>query len=221
MGILKNIINRVFGIIANILVKPDIRIEKLLKFPPQEMYFLLPKSKRSIHKDCNAIFDYGNLAVKSIVKSVKFRNNLEVRKRFATYVCDEISLLASDIELFYGKGPIIAPIPMSKDEKKKRGFNQCEEILSEVKKLNNSFDINLYVLEKTRETARQVNLSREERLKNLHQSIRVPPNKTDLVKNRVVIVFDDVYTTGATFAEARRALGAAGAQQVYGLFLAH
>lgn len=222
MDRLKNIIRSVFWTISNILIKEDRKIERLLKLEPREMYLLLPKCRRSIERDSIAIFDYGNLAVKSVIKSLKFKNNLQIKKRLALYVYDELVSVSSDVELFYGKPPIITATPMSSKEKKDRGFNQCEEVLSEVKSLGeNSLDIRLGLLEKTRETRRQVKLSREERLKNLYQSNRVRKEKEMDIKDRVVIVFDDVYTTGATFGEARHALAAAGARKVLGLFLAH
>lgn len=219
---LKNIALNILGGLSNLLVKEDTRLERLLRIEPEKMYLLLPKSRRYIEKDCFAMFDYTNGVIKTIIKSIKFKNNLAMKERFALYLYDEILSLVSDVELFSGSKPLITAVPMSKDEKKERGFNQCEEILSVVKRLSSdNLDIRFDILEKTRDTARQVKLSREERLKNIRNSIQVKKEKVENIKDRVVVVFDDVYTTGATFGEARRALGAAGARQVYGLFLAH
>jgi predicted amidophosphoribosyltransferase len=41
------------------------------------------------------------------------------------------------------------------------------------------------------------------------------------VAGRLCVFLDDVYTTGATFKEAKRALASAGARQVFCLALAH
>ena len=42
-----------------------------------------------------------------------------------------------------------------------------------------------------------------------------------ILKNKNIILLDDIHTTGSTFLEARRALLAAYAHSVSGLFLAH
>jgi len=236
MNALKNVLLNILVFISNILVKEDRQIDKLLKLDPTDLYLLLPKTKRKIEKDCMAIFDYENKTIKSIVKSVKFKNNLLMKRRVASYIYDEILSLSSDVELFFGSPPIIIPMPMSKKEKKERGFNQCEEIALELKRIAGSnLKIEFGILKKIRNTQRQVKLNRDERLKNLYKSMCVflkseatiktqHPERNEgeyFLKNRVVIVFDDVYTTGATFGEARRALLASGAKKVFGLFLAH
>ncbi len=222
MNILENILSRLLYTLANLLVKEDQRLEKLLKLEPGEMYLRLPKSKRKIDKNCIAIFDYSNNAVKNIIKSIKFKNNFSMKKRLATYLYDELLSLSSDIELFHGSPPVIIPMPMSEKEKKERGFNQCEEICTGLKRIaGESLKIEFGILEKVRNTARQVRLNREERLKNLYKSFNTNQKEVENIKGKVVIVFDDVYTTGSTFLESRRALLSSGAKDVYGIFLAH
>ena len=67
-------------------------------------------------------------------------------------------------------------------------------------------------------TLPQQGLERHNRLKNLKNSMTVSdPAK---VKGRVCIVVDDVTTTGASFAEAKRALREAGAAEVCCIALA-
>ena len=107
-----------------------------------------------------------------------------------------------------------------KKEKRERGFNQCEEILSELENsLKNTCDIEYNVLIKVRDTERQTKLKKKERLKNVSNSMIVTNN--ELIKGRTVIIFDDVFTTLSTFEEARRALNKSGAKKILGLFIAH
>jgi predicted amidophosphoribosyltransferase len=74
------------------------------------------------------------------------------------------------------------------------------------------------VLVRTRATVPQQGLPKFIRLKNVKNSMRVA--KPELVVGRVCVVVDDVTTTGATLAECKRALRAAGARAVHTISLA-
>lgn len=219
MNRLRNIFQLLLRSLFNLLAQEDLLVKKILAFNDSEMFQILPKSTRTIDKKCIAIFDYRNKTVKTIVKNIKFKNNLYLKKRVALYLKDELLSICSEIETFSNQKPLIIPIPMSKKEIRSRGFNQCEQICREITKISKDFDIKFNILRKIKETQRQIRLNREERIKNLNMSFVAEPSIT--VSGRIVIVIDDVYTTGATFKEAERALKKSGAKEVFGLFLAH
>lgn len=216
---LRQLITNLLNLTEDILVPEDALTQKLLLLGPSLMRDLLPTSPVNM-KDIFVLFDYQNKTVKTIVKSIKFKNNSNFRKRVAGYLYEEIINLSEDISLFHGSPPIIVPMPMSKLEKRKKGFNQCEELCREIEKIGNKdLHTSFNILKKVRETKRQTTLSREERLLNVQNSMITNPNID--IKNRVFIVIDDVYTTLATFYEAERALKQSGAKRVIGLFIAH
>jgi predicted amidophosphoribosyltransferase len=70
------------------------------------------------------------------------------------------------------------------------------------------------VLRVRRRLADQSGLGADERRANLDGALAVPPGLVPLVRGRPVLLVDDVITTGATLAEAARALRAAGAPPV-------
>lgn len=222
MNILKSVYNFVSNLILyifNILVPEDVKIDKILKIDPSDLFYLLPKSKANI-RDIFVLFDYQNNITKSLVRSIKYKNNLKAKKIISQYLFDEIVSISSDKELFGGSLPILLPMPMSKKEKKERGFNQCEEIVRELEKLNNkNFEVRYDILFKTKETERQTKLSKQKRLENVLNCMQVLDNSK--IKDRTVIVFDDVFTTLSTLKEAKRALLEAGSRKVIGLFIAH
>jgi predicted amidophosphoribosyltransferase len=74
------------------------------------------------------------------------------------------------------------------------------------------------VLSRSKATAPQTGLGRQQRLKNVKGAFIVRLPKT--VHARKVLVIDDVYTTGATIDECARSLLEAGAAQVDVLTLA-
>jgi len=157
--------------------------------------------------------------VRLIVKSIKYKNNAGLRKRIAGYLYEELLDISSEIALFEGAPPLLVPMPMSKVEKRKRGFNQCEELVREIKKIGgDNIEVSYNTLKKVRETERQTKLSREERMENIKNSMQA---ENKIIKNKTIIILDDVYTTGASLLEARRALLSSGAKRVIGLFIAH
>jgi len=222
MSILKSLqkwVKNCLLFIEDILVPEDRKIRKILDLPKDMMRDLLPKS--SVYsKNIFILFDYQNKVVRLIVKAIKYKNNASLRKRVAGYLYEEIIDLSSEITLFDGVPPLLVPMPMSKGEKRARGFNQCEELVKEIKKLGGeNIEVSYNTLKKVRETERQTKLSREERMKNVKNTMLARSPTSGQIKT--VIVLDDVYTTGASLSEARRALLASGASRAIGLFIAH
>lgn len=213
---------KIIEFVQNLLVPEDAKIRGLMKLEPGVMRDLLPKSPVYM-KDVSVLFDYQNKIVRLIVKAIKYKNNQNLRKRIAGYFYEELIDMSAEIALFEGTPPILVPMPMSKEEKRKRGFNQCEELVREIKKLAGDppaggLEVSFNTLKKIKETKRQTTLSREERILNVMNSMEA---ENKIAKNKTVIVLDDVYTTGASLAETRRALLSAGAKRVIGLFIAH
>jgi len=112
---------------------------------------------------------------------------------------------------------ILVPVPLERKKLKWRGFNQAEEI---GKELANFFGIPLITncLIKIKETLPQVELSDEERRENIKGAFLVKDK--ELIKNKKILLVDDVYTTGATMEECARVLKKAGAKEVIGIVIA-
>lgn len=221
MSVLKSfrsLVEKLIEAVQDLLAPENIKIQKLLALPAGTMQSLLPKSP-VYSKDIFVLFDYQNKIVRTLVKAIKYKNNAGLRKRIAVYLYEEIMEISADAASFEGALPLLVPIPMSSKERRSRGFNQCEELAREIKKLGgDNIEVSYNTLKKVRETKRQTELSREKRILNVKNSMRAFLRSEG---RRVVIVFDDVYTTGASLFEARRALLSAGAKRVIGLFIAH
>lgn len=110
---------------------------------------------------------------------------------------------------------VIVPVPLSQRSLLKRKFNQSEfigQIIS--KKVGVPCDTSL--LFKSRDTPRQVKLTRSERLDNLSGAFRV----SEQVLNKRILLVDDVMTTGSTINECARILKKGGAQWVGAITIA-
>jgi len=108
---------------------------------------------------------------------------------------------------------LLVPVPLHKSKRRERGFNQAELIVrAAARHLPQPPEI-VPVLVRRRATNSQVGLTREERIANLRDAFRVTaPGR---VKGRMVIVVDDVMTTGSTVSECARVLKKAGAEKVW------
>ena len=129
--------------------------------------------------------------------------------------------------------PVLIPIPLSPKRRRERGFNQAELICRELVKINNlrySVDLNQEkkfnlklesgVLIKPKETEHQARIKdRRQRLKNIIGSFAV--KNGELIKNRNIILIDDILTTGATLSEAKKVLKQAGARKIIAFTIAH
>ena len=112
---------------------------------------------------------------------------------------------------------LIIPVPLHKDNLKERGFNQSV-LLGEI--IGNYFSIPVKegVLIKKRLTPSQVNLSKKEREKNMREAFLV--QRPQEVKEKNILILDDIFTTGSTVEGCARELKKAKAKNVYILTLA-
>lgn len=126
--------------------------------------------------------------LKELITLLKYKSNFNAAKVLADYMSDFI------LKELVGEIDIITYIPSSKENFKKRGFNQCQIIAKNISK-----NIGIPVMElayKSKETKDQIGLSNDERWENMIDSFKVI-NVGKLIDKRILLI-DDVITTGAT-----------------------
>jgi len=121
----------------------------------------------------------------------------------------------ADLDGLYADDVIVVPVPLHRSKFRQRGFNQAEEIAGKaLKRLDSpSFKLAANVLERRRETQSQIGLSRRQRRENMRGAFAVA--RPELIRDREVLVVDDVFTTGTTVSECARVLRRAGASKVF------
>lgn len=112
---------------------------------------------------------------------------------------------------------LIIPVPLHKKRLKKRGFNQAQLLAEEVSKYLN-LSVEVFVLERRKETSSQVGLKKDERRRNVKNAFYVLNH--EVIRKRKILLIDDVLSTTATVNECARALIRAGAEMVDVLALA-
>lgn len=156
-------------------------------------------------------FDY-----KSIVRKYMLQYKFSDRAYLSNFFAYEILKNKKAYEMLKSYD-IIIPVPMDKIKRARRGYNQTELIINIISKTGVIISEN-DILSKVKLTKTQSTLKKYDRKNNVKNSYVVKcANK---VKNKKVILFDDIYTTGATVNEISMKLKEAGAKQILVLVIA-
>lgn len=120
------------------------------------------------------------------------------------------------------KRAILIPIPLHKKRQLQRGFNQSEDIARVIGTMC-EIDV-LPILARTSATASQSKLPHELRTMNMHDAfalnILAQEYEKIIQKKPIIILIDDVSTTGATLISAARALPKIEDAQIWGAAIA-
>lgn len=169
------------------------------------------------------IFDYRHPPIKKALHLLKYKNGKNLAKIFASVLYGKISEEIADYKLMENFSNIILiPIPLSRKRYRERGYNQAELFCKELVKLDDytNFKLEENILIKPKETEHQARIkNRNERMKNIIGSFSV--QNEYLIKNKNIILIDDILTTGATLTEAKKVLKKAGARKVIAFTVAH
>ncbi len=188
----------------------------LLSFPPP-LILNAPNNRSTF-----AATSYDDEIVKKIVWLLKYKGIRTLAKPLAELIYNRLFLEArlplGSLASKHASEITIIPIPLSRKRMKERGYNQAELI---ARSLSDKMSVRFLpnVLYKKKETVSQVEIKdRAKRLENVKGVFAI--KNPEAIKNKVVILVDDVTTTGATLAEASRVLKQAGAKKVIGVVVA-
>ncbi|MGH4138516.1 ComF family protein [Clostridium sp.] len=133
-----------------------------------------------------SVFYYSNI-VKELIIRLKYRSDFICGEILAKYMLELVKSKELEFDL-------IAYVPMTKKALKKRGYNQSEFLANYLSRV---LDIPLICnLNKTMDTKDQIGLSGEERWENMDKCFSIEECK--YIKNKNILLVDDVITTGAT-----------------------
>lgn len=200
---------------AKVLALEALSVSELLK--------RLPKARDASSKDIIVLCDYGDELVKEIIWEIKYSGNKVLAEKIGTILYDVITQELNERNISPSSGQIILiPMPISDSRRYERGWNQSELIAAAIKS-EDKFDLFKYLpkeLVKHRHTESQTGAkTKKERLENLNNSMKASNPLS--IKGGVVVLVDDVTTTGSTFGEARRALNEAGARKILCIAISH
>ena len=206
-------------------------LERLLDFlfPPRESERLVASAGMDTLASCvapvtipsspfptMALFSYQHPLVQALIVEAKFHKNKKALGLLGAVLHDFLVEWNADRTAFDARSLVFVPVPLSRERRAGRGYNQTEE-LWRAAGVSGIAHYAPEMLERVRDTAPQTSLSGDARTRNMKGAFHA--KHVDM--EHTYIVFDDVTTTGATLAAAVAALRDAGATSIVPLALAH
>jgi ComF family protein len=146
-------------------------------------------------------------ALRAVIHALKYDGRRSIAKRLA----EHLAVHGRDV---LNGADVVVPVPLHRSRKRARGFNQAAEIARHLPIRT------VHALRRVRATPSQTDLPAESRHENVQGAFALRPGVAMAIVDRVVVLVDDVSTTGATLESCARVLRDAGAREVRALTVA-
>ncbi len=158
-----------------------------------------------------SVFEYTDKII-SVVHKYKYKNQKFLSEPISNYLCDYLAKWDIKVDM-------VCAVPLFKKKEKERGFNQAKLLAENVAE---KFDLP-YVdaVLKVKDNPSQTTLSFKERQENVLDVYAINENLKKDIKDKSILLIDDIYTTGATANAIAKILKSAHAKAVYVLTFAH
>ena len=173
------------------------------------------------HARCISAYAMEGLIAGCVYRGLAKRMIGKLKYRFVTDLFDtvmETFLSLAEFGLIEDKQPVVVGVPLHPSRLKWRGFNQADEIAKRIAE-NMQWQECPQALVRCKHTRPQMLLKLADRRDNVRQAF-AKGMMIEAVKNRVVLLVDDVWTTGATMRECTKVLKRNGAKEVWGAVVA-
>ncbi len=192
--------------------------------------YCLKKSQNGAkHPNCSGdldgliyLFKYDQLLQK-IIKQIKYSYYYKSLDNLISFYLQNL-VIPSNFQDFLKSQPIIVPVPLHSQRFKERGFNQSYLIAQFLAK-NWQLPISNQILIRTKNTQYQSKLNKVNRQKNIKNAF-APSQKAQKLgpyplKNKNILLVDDIFTTGTTAQACAQVLKKLGANKIWMITLAH
>ena len=173
--------------------KCKIRLKKEFNFKSNN-YYQNPEKNFIEHY---YFFKYENL-IRNQILSLKFQEKPYIYKTISYFLENERKSFEK-----LEKYDIIIVIPVSKKRKRERGYNQSNLLAKEISKIL-SIKIENNIIKKVKDTLPQSTLNKEQRQENIKGAYKI--FNLNKIKNKNILIIDDIYTTGSTVNECAKIL---------------
>lgn len=162
--------------------------------------------------DYISVFSYNSI-VQNLIHNFKYNGFKKIGKFLGKEMAKKIMQ-----SKFLPQINLIISVPLHRIKMRERGFNQSD-ILGKSVAQNVHLPYKKNIIVRTRYTETQTKLDIKARQKNVENAFIV--KNIGLLKNKSVLIIDDVFTTGSTINEISKVILSAGGKRVYALTSAH
>ncbi len=166
-----------------------------VKIPDDNIVCDFCKKRKKTFEKAYCPLIYKDDAKKAILR-FKSDNARYLAKPFAKLICDRIT--ADNIKI-----DIVIPVPVHAKTRRVRGYNQSEVLATEIAEILN-VPMLASVVTKDKVTIDQKTLPYHDRLKNVEECFTL--RDKEAIKDKNVLIVDDVMTTGSTLNAVSRTL---------------
>lgn len=152
------------------------------------------------------IFKYEEIIREKII-DYKFEGKGYLYRTFA----EAILMNKENIE-FIKQYDLLVPIPIHKKRKRQRGYNQSELIAKVIVDEIKNIKLQTNILKKDKNIAPQSTLRKKDREKNIKDVYGII--NSEKIKNKKILLLDDIFTTGSTANECSKVLVEAGCKEI-------
>lgn len=144
--------------------------------------------------------------LREAVQGLKYDNNRQLVQPLGERLAARFASLNWTIDM-------VVPVPLHTKRLAERGYNQAQ-VIAEYLAVHTGLPCEPAAMRREKFTRSQVELNAAERLANLADAFYGDPA---LLAGQIILLIDDVYTTGATLSNCAQAALAGGARAVFGL----
>lgn len=147
--------------------------------------------------------------IRDLIISYKFNEKSYLYKTFSYMILNNKKIMKC-----IKKYNIITCVPIHKKRKKFRGYNQSELIIKDVCKKDKNLNYTKNILIKTKNIKPLSSLNKEDRAINILNAYEINTEQKKIIKDKKILIFDDIFTTGSTANECAKVLKEYGAKKV-------
>ena len=158
-----------------------------------ELEFLPVEVNRKVFKSevyCAGVYDKN---LQKLIRVLKYHRQSDLaydQAKFMWQYWQRLDLLEDDFQ--------IVPVPIFAKRKKQRKYNHMELVANEFAKFS-GYEVNFDLIKRVKDTKPQYKLNKAQRMLNLSHAFEV--NQEKLIKDKKILIIDDICTTGSTFEE--------------------
>ena len=158
-----------------------------------------------------AILEYDEM-MSELIHRIKYGGTKHALEPLSNFLVDKLATINENFDY-------ITYVPMYKPRERERGYNQSK-ILAECVSTRVNIPL-INIVEKNVDNSNQASLGYADRKENVKDVYSLVKDKRKEIKDKTILIIDDIMTTGATSNEISRLLLSAGAKECFVLVLCH